>query len=467
MSMTKPEVREDEKVKALPSLTLDPPGGRVKQINRIGVWLIIAIVSFSAIQAHAEDGLEVAVVKHEGPVDFEKEILPILRRNCLACHSSTNSESDLILETPQTILKGGSEGPAVVAGNSIDSLLFQTAAHTEGSFMPPDDNDVGARNLAPKELGLLKLWIDQGAKGEVLGIAAAPQWQPLPARVNPIYAVAIAPNGDYLAASRANQIFMYHVPGKMLIGRLTDPDMVKSGTYNKPGVAHFDLVQSLAFSPDGQWMASGGYRTVKLWKRADGIRKAQLPNAEGAVLAMDRSNDGKLLAVAQDNGDIKLIDLATGKVKHSLAGHEGAVSGVSFSSDASQLVSGGVDQTYRIWNTADGKEAAKGATLSPVTAITFAAADKQIVTAEEDNVIRTWAVDTPEGDAAPVEERKPLKELKGHTARITDLAVIPGAATHIVSAGQDGSLRRWDVNGGNLIRQFAHRRTRGHDRSSS
>ena len=161
------------------------------QTNRIGFSLIIVLICSPAVQTCAEEALEVAAVQHAGPVDFEKEILPILRRNCLACHSSTEAESDLILETPQTILKGGSGGPAVVAGKSAESLIFQTAAHIEESFMPPEDNEVGARNLSPQELGLLKLWIDQGAGGEVLGIAAAPEWQPLPARVNPIYAVAI------------------------------------------------------------------------------------------------------------------------------------------------------------------------------------------------------------------------------------------------------------------------------------
>lgn len=426
------------------------------QRNRFRFWLIIAVLCSPAVQARAEVALEVASVQHDGPVDFEKEILPIMRRNCLACHSSTKPENDLVLETPQTILKGGSEGPAVIAGKSAESLVLQVAAHIKESFMPPQDNEVGARNLTPQELGLLKLWIDEGAKGEVMGIAAAPQWQPLPTCVNPIYAVAIAPHGDYLAASRANQIFVYHVPGKMLIGRLTDPEMVKSGTYDKPGVAQFDLVQSLAFSPDGQWIAAGGYRTVKLWKREDGVRKAELPKAEGAVTAIARSNDGGMLAVAEDNGKIKLIDLLTGAVTRTLAGHEGAVNGVCFSASASQLISGGADKTYRIWTTAEGQEVAKRATSAPVTAVTFAAEDKQVVTAEEDNVIRTWAVGVPKIDAPPGEEPKPLKELKGHTARITGLAVMPGSTTHIVSASQDATVRRWDVNGGNMIRQFAH-----------
>ena len=431
------------------------------QTNRIGYWLILAIICFPVVRTSADEALEVAVVKHEGPVDFEKEILPFLRRNCLACHSSTKSENDLILETPQMILKGGSEGPAVVAGNSADSLIFATAAHLQESFMPPEENEVDARHLTPQELGLLKLWIDEGAKGEVLGIAAAPDWQPLPARVNPIYAVAMAPQGDYLAASRANQIFLYHVPGKMLIGRLTDPEMVKSGTYDKPGVAHFDLVQSLAFSPDGQWLASGGYRTVKLWKRQDDVREAELPKADGAVSAMAQSNDGATLAVAEDNGKIKLIDVATRKVMHSLTGHEGAVNGVKFSADASYLVSGGADKTYRIWDTTAGQERAKVATSLPVTAVAFAAEDKQVVTAEDDNVIRTWLVETQEAEDQEAEDQeaeapKPLKEMAGHTARITDLTVMLNGDTHIVSTSQDGTFRRWDVNGGNMIRQFSH-----------
>ena len=52
--------------------------------------------------------IAIAEVKREGDVDFEKEILPIFRRNCLACHSATEAQSDLVLESPQTILKGGS-----------------------------------------------------------------------------------------------------------------------------------------------------------------------------------------------------------------------------------------------------------------------------------------------------------------------------------------------------------------------
>lgn len=215
----------------------------------------------------------IAEVKHEGPVDFEKEILPIFRRSCVACHNATDAEGSFVIETPQAILKGGGEGPAAVAGKGAESLLLQVAAHQKEPLMPPPDNDVKTKPLTPEELGLVKLWIDQGAQGSVAGGSGPIQWQALPSGVNPIYAVAISPDGQYAAAGRANQVFLYHVPSKRELGRLTDPSLIERGLYKNPGVAELDLVQSLRFSPDGKVLATGGFRTVKLWRRPEPTKK--------------------------------------------------------------------------------------------------------------------------------------------------------------------------------------------------
>src|SRR5262249_32019619 len=91
--------------------------------------------------------IEIAEIKRDGDVDFEKEILPVFRRNCLACHSATEAQGDLVLESPQTILKGGSEGPAVVAGKSGESRLLKLASQQKEPLMPPPDNDVKAKPL--------------------------------------------------------------------------------------------------------------------------------------------------------------------------------------------------------------------------------------------------------------------------------------------------------------------------------
>src|SRR5260221_13805838 len=93
--------------------------------------------------------IEIAEVKRDADVDFEKEILPIFRRNCLACHSATEAQSDLVLESPQTILKGGSEGPAAVVGKSGESRLLKLASKQKEPFMPPEDKVVKVKTLKP------------------------------------------------------------------------------------------------------------------------------------------------------------------------------------------------------------------------------------------------------------------------------------------------------------------------------
>src|SRR5215207_7653919 len=231
--------------------------------NLVTVFLISTLAAIAAETEPPKDRQPIAIaeVKRADPVDFEREILPILKNNCLACHNQTKAKADLILETPQTILKGGESGPGVVPGKSAESLLLKLAAHQDKPTMPPRENKVAASNLTPEQLGLVKTWIDQGAKGEVR--ASGPvDWQPLPHGLNPIYAVALSQDGQLAACARANQIFVYHVPSRQLVTRLIDPKVT-----NDTMAAHRDLIQSLAFNPDGTLLASGSYREVKLWRR--------------------------------------------------------------------------------------------------------------------------------------------------------------------------------------------------------
>ncbi|MFO0869764.1 MAG: c-type cytochrome domain-containing protein [Pirellulales bacterium] len=400
--------------------------------------------------------ISIADVKHDGPVDFEKEILPILRRSCLACHNATEKESDLILETPQTILKGGGEGPSVVPGKPAESLLLQLAAHQKEPVMPPKGNDVKARNMTPEELGLLKLWIEQGAKGQVSGSSGPITWQPLPAGVNPIFAVAVTPDGQYAAAGRANQIFIYHVPSKREVGRLTDPSLLQSGIYKNPGVAHLDLVQSLDFNPAGDLLASGGFREVKLWRRSQNVKAGELAGLEGVPRSLAISGDGKLAALGDDTGKIKIYDVASSQMARTLTGHTGPVTGLRFTADNQRLVSGSHDKSVRVWNVADGAPAGQVEVAAPVNAIALVAEGKQIATGGADNIIRLWdyaAVTAPEKPAEPL---KPVKEMSGHGGPVTALAILAPNGAELVSGSQDGTIRVWNVAQGNAVRQMNH-----------
>src|SRR4029077_8167000 len=182
-------------------------------------------------------------------------------------------------ENPKSILKGGETGPAVVPGKSGDSLLLLTASHKKKPMMPPRKNKVGAGALTPQQLGLIKLWIDEGAKESLTAEIEAPHWQTVTSAWHPIYAVGLDTEGQYAACGRANQLFIYHVPTGRLIDQPVDPKLAPLVPAGHPGLADRDAILSLACSPAASLLPTGGYRPIRIWKRelAEKKGKAELP----------------------------------------------------------------------------------------------------------------------------------------------------------------------------------------------
>ncbi len=430
----------------------------------------LAILGLIAAAAQAAP-IPIEAVKRDKPVAFG-EVRQILNRNCTACHSASKKESGLSLESRESILKGGNvHGPAVVAAKPGESILLKFASHSEEPQMPPKDNKVNAKNLTPAELGLIKLWIEQGAQAGGDAGAAKVEFQPLPPGVNPIFAVAISPDGRFAACGRANQIFIYHVPTGRIVCRLTDPAILKSGVYKNPGVAHLDLVQALAFSPDGLRLVSGGFQEYKTWTRPQNVQGFKAAVAGGAsVIAI--SPDRKTLAAAGAGKNIQLFEAATGKPGKALAGHAAAVTALKFSPDGTKLFSGSADKTVGIWNVADGAAAGKIETLQPVAALTLIAGGKQVVTGGGDNSIYVWDLpgdkkpdpkeakkDAKAKDAKDDGKPKPARTLAGHGQPVTSLETIAAAAPNdvqIISGSADGTLRQWNASNGQQVRSMNH-----------
>lgn len=92
-------------------------------------------------------------------VDFQRDVQPILRRNCFACHGSAMQQSGLRLDDAVQALKGGYSGAAILPGKAADSPLFLRISAAKGlPAMPP-----GGKSLKPEEIATLKAWIDEGA----------------------------------------------------------------------------------------------------------------------------------------------------------------------------------------------------------------------------------------------------------------------------------------------------------------
>jgi mono/diheme cytochrome c family protein len=99
-------------------------------------------------------------------VTYATDIKPIFDATCIKCHGAQKPKAKLRLDSLEGILKGGEDGKVVEAGKSDKSMLVLNIAHVgdEDDFMPPPKNKLGLKKLTDEQIGLVRAWIDQGAK---------------------------------------------------------------------------------------------------------------------------------------------------------------------------------------------------------------------------------------------------------------------------------------------------------------
>ena len=415
------------------------------------VWMVLTFVPLAIPPPLFAGALPVSDVQHAGPVDFQSEVLPFLKSSCLACHNKTKAKAKLVLESPADILKGGTSGPAVVPGHAQESLLLQAASHRNDDLvMPPKDNKVAAPDLTPRQLGLLKLWIEQGATGEVHDSFAL-SWQPLPKGLDAIYAVAVTGDGQLAACSRANGVYIYNLITRRLVTNLTDPQLLQESASGRPGIAHRDVVHALAFSPDGNLLASGGYGEVKLWRRPRSVRRFSFDLADkGEVRALAASPDRSRIAAGSTKGRIRIWDDA-GKTLAEFSPHAAEVTAVRFSPDGSNTFLAYVDGSLLVCDWRDGTVLASATAPAAVRALAWTTDGKVLASAGDDKLIHLWAL--PNGAD---NQLLPQGELGGHSDAVTALDVISADANRLCSGGADGAVRVWDVRDRKQVWQAAH-----------
>ena len=101
--------------------------------------------------------------KGEEPVDFGRQVSPILQLHCVECHGANLQESNYRLDLRSSALASADFGdPPIQPGNASESPLYQFVAgiHEDEISMPPDGE---GEPLSAKEISILKRWIDAGA----------------------------------------------------------------------------------------------------------------------------------------------------------------------------------------------------------------------------------------------------------------------------------------------------------------
>jgi mono/diheme cytochrome c family protein len=94
------------------------------------------------------------------PVDYAKQIKPILSARCYACHGALQQKSKLRTDTVKALIEGGDGGPAIEPGKSGESPLVALIRDKgEGRMPPPSEGET----FNAEQIALIEAWIDQGA----------------------------------------------------------------------------------------------------------------------------------------------------------------------------------------------------------------------------------------------------------------------------------------------------------------
>jgi eukaryotic-like serine/threonine-protein kinase len=154
---------------------------------------------------------------------------------------------------------------------------------------------------------------------------------------NGVLSVAFSPDGQRMASGSR-----YHV-------RIRDSANGKQVL----SVATPGEVRSVAFSPDGRRMASADGLSVKIWDAASG---KELFNLQRGGYGVAFSPDGQRLASGSFDRTVKIWDVSSGRELFELKGHSAEAVSVAFNPDGQHLASGSIDQTVKIWNCVSEKE---------------------------------------------------------------------------------------------------------------
>jgi len=94
------------------------------------------------------------------PIDYARQVKPILHAHCFSCHGALQQKSQLRLDAASLIMRGGESGPVIVPGHADKSLLIQSVEGTDDVELMPKE----ASPLKPAQIAVLRKWINQGAK---------------------------------------------------------------------------------------------------------------------------------------------------------------------------------------------------------------------------------------------------------------------------------------------------------------
>lgn len=334
---------------------------------------------------------------YEEAVTYD-QVREVLRKRCVTCHNPDELRGDLDLKDLTGLKAGSSAGEVVIPGEPSRSLLFTTVAHLEDPVMPPNSQQIPAR-----EIDLLRRWIAGGAPeltGQSTGSAMTTATPPTASGIKvsgasapglsavrslpqatAVTTIDTHPSRDLAAFNGLQQAVLWVPSTGQMLGALDVPE---------------GDVSAVRFSPDGQLLlvAAGTAALsskVIAFDLTSGQRRWERGDETDTILAMDLTADGTTLAVGGPTKTVRLIDVASGKELRALRKHTDWVLTLRFSPDGLLLASGDRFGGLMVWEPRQGELFGnlKDHT-GPVHAIDWDASGESLLSGGDDGLLRTW-----------------------------------------------------------------------------
>jgi len=210
---------------------------------------------------------------------------------------------------------------------------------------------------------------------------------------------------------------------------------------------HTEKVNAVAFSPDGEYIASGSDdKSVKVWNTATGQAMLSLKGHTDSVTSVAFSPDGTRIVTGSRDKSAKVWDAFTGREISTLRGHTRDVTSVAFSPDGKHLVTGSWDNTARIWDTASfhvtltWNGPVEIGRSHGIDSVAFSPDGRHIVIGSSDTMARVWDIATG----------KETLTLKGHLSNVTSVDYSLDGK-QILTGSNDSSVKVWNAGTGKMM----------------
>lgn len=207
----------------------------------------------------------------------------------------------------------------------------------------------------------------------------------------------------------------------------------------KPLKGHFDLINALVVSPDGNILISGSRdKSVNIWQLENNRHKIihKLIGHEGLVYALAVSPDWKIVASAGSDKTIILWDIENGEIIETLNQHSGFIRALAFTLDGKTLISGGYDNSLYVWDWKGGKlEYKLDGHLGAILSVDINSDNRIVVSGSEDSTVKLWDLSS----------QNLISTMAGHEGQV-NYVKFSGKSQTIASCSDDNTVRIWSLD---------------------